>query len=292
MKTVAAGVLVLVGCLLAAAPASAELTLTIRDGRVTLVAENVTARQILAEWARLGQTRVVNLEKVSGPPLTLRLEDVPERQALDIVLRACSGFIVADRASYEPGLSRFDRILVMPPSTTTAAAGIGAAGVGSRVSPATPYVQPIAPPPAPPTEDAEPAEEESTGPYNDGRPAEANFDYANPQEFLRRRQEMLQQQQQQAPSTPPAVFPGTASPYATQPAAPAATPGTVPTAPVGAARPGEIVAPPQPQTPTFVNPYGIPSNVAPGSQTAPPMQPDRAKYANPYQPQPPQQEHE
>ena len=292
MKTTAAGLLVLVGCLLAAGPASAEFTLTIRDGMVTLVADNVSPRQILTEWARLGQTRVVNLDKLTGAPLTLRLENVPERQALDIVLRACSGFIVAERADYDPALSRFDRILVMPPSTVVAAGPAAGGGLGSRMAaPAAPYTPPVAPPPpTPPAEDAEPAEEESPSPYNDGRPPETNFDYANPQEFLRRRQEMMQQQQQQQPSGTPATFPGTASPYGTQPqpSGTPATPGALPTAPVSSARPGEIVTPPQPPTPTFVNPYGIPSNVAPGSQAAPPMQPDRAKYANPYQPTPPQ----
>ena len=290
---ISTGLLLLAG-MLVASPAAADMSLTIHDGKVTLVAENVTARQILTEWARVGQTRFVGLEKLSGPPLTLRLENVPERQALDIVLRACSGFIVADRAEFDPALSRFDRIYVMPPSTAASAApaGGGGFGAGSRVvTPPAPYTPLVAaPPPAPPADDSEEAAEDASSPYNDGRPPETNFDYANPQEFLRRRQEMMQQQQQQAPSGPPAVFPGTASPYATQPpvgGAPAG-PATTPTAPVSSARPGEIVAPPQPQTPTYVNPYGIPTAVPPGSQTAPPMQPDRAKYANPYQPAPPQ----
>jgi hypothetical protein len=289
MKTTA-GLLVLVGCLLAAGPASAELTLTIRDGRVTLIADNVTPRQILTEWARLGQTRVVNLDKLTGAPVTLRLENVPEQQALDIVLRTCSGFIVAERAAYDPALSRFDRILVMPPSAVAAAGPAAGGGLGSRMAtPAAPYQVPVAPPPpSPPVEDVEPAAEEPASPEADGRPPETNFDYANPQEFLRRRQEMMQQQQQPSPGGPPATFPGTASPYGTQPAGTSPTPGAIPTAPVSSARPGEIVAPPQPATPTYVNPYGIPSSVAPGSQAAPPMQPDRAKYANPYQPSPPQ----
>jgi hypothetical protein len=49
---------------LAASTASAgELTLSIRDGRVTLVARDVPLRQILAEWARVGRTRIVNADR-------------------------------------------------------------------------------------------------------------------------------------------------------------------------------------------------------------------------------------
>jgi hypothetical protein len=62
-----------------------DLSLTIVDGRVTLVAQDVTVRQILAEWARIGQTKIVNGDKIFGPPLTLELRDVPEGKALETV---------------------------------------------------------------------------------------------------------------------------------------------------------------------------------------------------------------
>ena len=73
---------------LLAAPALAaagDLSLTIVDGRVTLVAQDVTVRQILAEWARIGGTKIVNGDKLIGPPLTLELHDVPEGKALETV---------------------------------------------------------------------------------------------------------------------------------------------------------------------------------------------------------------
>ena len=41
-------------------------------------------RQILEEWARLGQTTIVNGDKLTGPPMTLQLVDRPEREVLDI----------------------------------------------------------------------------------------------------------------------------------------------------------------------------------------------------------------
>ena len=128
MKHAVAGLLVAATCLAWAQSAGAECTLTISNGKVTLVADNATARQILTEWARVGQTKVVNIEKLSGPPLTLRLDDVPEQQALDIILRASSGFMVAERATANPAASRFDRILVMPPSTLSASASTSRPG--------------------------------------------------------------------------------------------------------------------------------------------------------------------
>jgi hypothetical protein len=67
---------------------------------VTLHAQNVPVRTILAEWARVGGARIVNGERVAGAPVTLDLEGIPERQALDIILRGVSGYVVAAR---EPG---------------------------------------------------------------------------------------------------------------------------------------------------------------------------------------------
>jgi hypothetical protein len=102
---------------LAAGPAAAQsLSLTLRDGRVTLVADNVPVRQILAEWARIGQTRIVNGDQVMGSPVTLQLDGVSEKEALDILLRSAAGYVAAPRQTAAAGLSVFDRILIMPTS--------------------------------------------------------------------------------------------------------------------------------------------------------------------------------
>lgn len=113
-----------------AAPAWAQqLSLDIRDGLVTLQASNVPARQILAEWARVGGTRVVGGERVAGAPLTLFLEGVPEAKALDIILRGAAGYMAANRAVPGTGRSRYDRIMVLASSTPPAGGGgVGAAG--------------------------------------------------------------------------------------------------------------------------------------------------------------------
>jgi hypothetical protein len=101
-----------------ALPASAQqpLALRIAAGRVTLTAQNVPVRQILAEWARVGGTRIVNGDRVGGPPVSLDLRDVPERQALDILLRGVAGYVLGARLASAPGASGIDRILILPTS--------------------------------------------------------------------------------------------------------------------------------------------------------------------------------
>lgn len=130
--------------LMLASPAvAADLTLQIRDGRVTLDARRVPVREILAEWARVGETQIVNADRVEGPPLTLRLVDVPEREALDMVLHRASGYVAVLRAIDAPGASAFARIYVLawsatpvvppaprlaPPVFVPAPPGVGSAG--------------------------------------------------------------------------------------------------------------------------------------------------------------------
>ncbi len=70
---------------------AAGLTLTMQDGLVSLDAQDVTVRQILTEWARIGKTHIVNVERITGGPITLKFDDIPEKQALDIVLRTDPG---------------------------------------------------------------------------------------------------------------------------------------------------------------------------------------------------------
>lgn len=93
-----------------------DLKLTINNGRVTLVAQDVPIRQILAEWARLGQTTIVNGDKLNGPPLTLQLVDRPEREVLDVVLRSASGYIAAQRPTVLANASLFDKVMILPTS--------------------------------------------------------------------------------------------------------------------------------------------------------------------------------
>lgn len=104
----------IVACLLTASAASADVQVLLNDGRVSIVAKDATVRQILAEWARVGQTKVVNVERIPGGPLTLELTNIPEGQALDVLLKSVSGYMAAPRQIAVGNLSVFDRIIVMP----------------------------------------------------------------------------------------------------------------------------------------------------------------------------------
>lgn len=125
-----------------------ELQLTIANGRVTLVADNVPIRTILTEWARIGQTKIVNGEKLTGGPVTLRLLDVPEAQALDIVLRSASGYMAAPRAAGNIGASQYDRVIILASSRPTggpAPANPNFQNMNQRFQAPPPMVQPVAP---------------------------------------------------------------------------------------------------------------------------------------------------
>jgi hypothetical protein len=108
------------------APADAQVQVNMNGGLVTVRAKDATVRQILAEWARVGQTRIVNAERVTGAPVTLELVDMPEKQALDVLLRSVSGYLAAPRPTAAPNASRFDRIIVLPgtPQPRTASSSI------------------------------------------------------------------------------------------------------------------------------------------------------------------------
>ena len=112
-KTILRSVLLTAVVAALAAPASAgELKLTMQDGRVTIVADNVPLRQILQEWARVGQTQIVNAEKLSNQAVTLQLVNATEREALDVLLRSANGYIAAPRATAMAGAAAFDRITI------------------------------------------------------------------------------------------------------------------------------------------------------------------------------------
>ena len=101
------------------------------DGRVTVIADQVPLHTILDEWSKLGDTQFVDskddgdaraaIEQLAPQPIQIHLVDVPEADALRILLRDAAGFIAAPRAEQVAGASRFDRVLVM--ATSRAQAG-------------------------------------------------------------------------------------------------------------------------------------------------------------------------
>ena len=119
---------------LVAAPAGAQqLKVSFDNGLVSVDANAVPVRQILNEWAKQGGTKVVGVERITGAPLTIKLIDVPESRALEVILRSVAGYMAAPRAS-GTGASMYDRILVMATSAAPAATAA-----------ATPATRPTAP---------------------------------------------------------------------------------------------------------------------------------------------------
>lgn len=136
-------------CLLASAGSvsAQNLKLDFRDGRVSIDAAGVPVRTILAEWARLGGTKVVGGEKVTGAPLTIHLENLPEAQALEIVLRNVAGYMAAPRRADSVGASAYDRILVLATSSAPAAtAAAGNRGANTAANAASRAGRPFGPP--------------------------------------------------------------------------------------------------------------------------------------------------
>jgi hypothetical protein len=113
-------VLAVATCGLSTAAMAGDLKMSMANGRVTILADNVPLRQILQEWARVGQSKIVNIEKVNGPAVTLQLVDTPEKDALDILLRSASGYIAAPRADRVANASMYDRITIMATSRAPA----------------------------------------------------------------------------------------------------------------------------------------------------------------------------
>lgn len=120
-------------------PASAgELKLTMQNGRVTLIADNVPLRQILQDWARIGQTNIVNADKLTSTPMTLQLVDAPEREVLDILLRSAAGYIAAPRPSAVANAALFDRVTIMATSRPPAASAVATQSVPTFQRPPQP----------------------------------------------------------------------------------------------------------------------------------------------------------
>ena len=240
---------------LAVVPAArAEVQLSIRNGRVTILAKDATVRQILAEWARVGKTRIINVERIPGGPITLELKDVPETEALDVLLRTLSGYLAAPRTALTAAdASVFDSIVVMP-TIAVAAPRTGA----PASSPA-----PFSPPPTFANQ------EEDQDPNAPGRPpgGAPQQPAARPPIFSTFPAPQNGNANTGARPTLPTVRPGQASqppptgeqplsqpfvppvPQQAPPPAPPTSPGVIPNPAGGVSAPGMIAAPSQPGQP-------------------------------------------
>jgi hypothetical protein len=211
--------LIVLSLALAATPAAAEVQLTIDGGRVTLSAKNATVGQILAEWAKVGQTRIVNGERVAGGPVSMELTNIPELDAIEILLRSAGGYVLAPRPVETAKASRYDRILIFPTSSIMSGTPRPTVAAAPPQAPPRPFPQPVQPnQPAAQSDD-------NDGPVERPNPAGTAVQNPRPPVFNTFPQ-----------PTPP--------PQTTTP--PARAPASTLTAPVGVAVPGMVVPTPQP----------------------------------------------
>lgn len=92
------------------------VSLKLHDGLVTIDAKDASIHQIIAEWQRVGRTLFIDADALAGPPITLKLSNVPERQALDLILKSAAGYMAAPRSALIPNASVYDRVFVLASS--------------------------------------------------------------------------------------------------------------------------------------------------------------------------------
>jgi len=221
-------------------PAAAQgLKVDFHDGRVTVDANAVPARVILTEWGKVGGTKIVGAERISGAPLTVKLINVTEAQALETILRSVAGYMAAPRTT-GVGLSRYDRILVM--ATTSAPAPAPAANNArpgaQQPNAALNGTQRFVPPQRQQREVAEPNEADEPD-ENPPSPPVFTFPQQNPNGSPNQPGQF-----QNAPPVGITVNPASGQGPIT--ISPATSPGQ-PTGPIGVSKPGMMVNPPAPQ---------------------------------------------
>ena len=222
-----------------AGPAAAQaLKVDFHDGRVTVEANSVPVRQILTEWGKVGGTKIVGAERITGAPISVKLINVTEKQALETILRSVAGYMAAPRNT-GAGASMYDRIMVMATSAAPAAAA------NTRPTPQQPNAfngtQRFVPPPQ--RQRVEQPEEEEKEEPDENPPNPPVFTFPQPGQ--------QPGQFQNAPGNvgqptitvnPSAGAPQTITINPAQPAQPAG--------PVGVSQPGMMVNPPQQPTTT------------------------------------------
>jgi hypothetical protein len=236
LRALASATLLVAAGLTSGSPAYAAgpVQVSMHDGRVSIDATEVPLTQILEEWTKAGGPRFVNAGNLNPAPTTIQLSDVPEKEALAILLRPTSGFLAVERTAAAPQLSRFDRVMIMPGTPLPTSA------MPTRP---TPLPLPVAP--------AATAMPNGVAPVmgTDGQPVP---DDQQPAPFVPRPQPVNAPPQ---PAPMPMPLPQTAPPAGVAPAGP--PPAGAPT-PSGAAAPGIIIPPPATNAPGTAAPPAQP----------------------------------
>jgi hypothetical protein len=139
-----------------------RLDLTFNDGKVTLVAQGVTVREIMAEWARRCGCLVQGTDRLTGgSTVPMQFEDQPEAAVLESLLRSAGGYLLGPKASGSRGASMYGSVSVFPvshgiappsyaPSAPIAAPLVTGGTPDDEIPPVTPVSNPQTPAQTPP----------------------------------------------------------------------------------------------------------------------------------------------
>ena len=137
-RTAVRTLLVAAAVLAAASPAVGQTPeVSFRAGRVTITARDTPLAAILDAWERQGGSRFVDAGRLANRSISVHMVEVPEREALRVLLRSAGGYVAVPRTSRQPGASAFDRIFIMAGSGRPQAAPVPgpAGGAASGLQP-------------------------------------------------------------------------------------------------------------------------------------------------------------
>src|SRR5690606_14742826 len=94
------------------------------NGRVTLIAHQVTARDILAEWARQCGCLVVNAARLNSAPLAvpIQFEQAEQSRVLQSLLREAAGYVLTPKRAGSQSASDYETIYILATSNPIAGA--------------------------------------------------------------------------------------------------------------------------------------------------------------------------
>jgi hypothetical protein len=119
-----------------------KLDISFNEGKVTIVAENVTLAEILAEWSRKGGSRIVNAERLPGTPVMLtEFKDQPEADVLRSLLREAPGYGAAMRTAGQ-GASTVQTVYILAVRANPVASSSSSAPMASPAQPSSPVAAP------------------------------------------------------------------------------------------------------------------------------------------------------
>jgi hypothetical protein len=108
------------------AQSTRKLDISFNEGKVTIVAENVTLAEILAEWTRKGGSRFEISGRLPATPMMLtEFKDQPEGDVLRTLLREAPGYGAQMRTA-GPGASTIQTAFILAARTTTATSSASA----------------------------------------------------------------------------------------------------------------------------------------------------------------------